>query len=297
LASDQGVAGSTPAERANQHITEMTIYNILFPFLILVILGVVIYILTKHLPEAVEQHEILEQEEKKRWWQVFLGKGENILRSLRVLLLKLDNHLNDSIKKVRERKEDMGKGLKEYRDRRRQKTFQENIPLEKENTSGIESDGTAIEKVSLWDNNAATDESGDEFSSSEGDNDSEGLESNQNKISFAKRVSSVFRHAPQKSSREPKKSKAVEEIIKKTFTPVEIKVEKEQYWKKKEAFLIQSIVREPRNVGLYIQLGRLYTNQHNWLDARNAFLEVIKLDKTNIKAKEELKRIEKYLND
>jgi len=271
----------------------MTIYNILFPFLILVVLGVVIYILTKHLPEAVEQHRILEEEEKKRWWQVLLGKGENVLRSLRVLLLKLDNRLNDSIKKIREKKEDMGKGLKEYRDRRRQKTFQENIPLDRENEFGSETDDQKIEKVSIWDNEEGKDAPEDvDYAENETIPEVPG----QGKISFAKRMTSVFRHAPKKPV-EPRKSKAVEEIIKKTFTPVEIKVEKEQYWRKKEAMLIQSIVREPKNVGLYIQLGRLYTNQHNWLDARNAFLEVLKLDKTNIKAKEELKRIEKYLNE
>jgi len=265
----------------------MTIYNILFPFLILVVLGVVIYILTKHLPEAVEQHEILEREEKKRWWQVLLGKGENVLRSLRVVLLKLDNRLNDSIKKVREKKEDMGKGLKEYRDRRRQKTFQEKIPVE---DAGTEAEQVDIERVA-WDNQA------EEESEIESEESEEAPETpGQGKIGFAKRMTSVFRHTP-KQPVEPRKSKAVEEIIKKTFTPVEIKVEKEQYWRKKEAMLIQSIVRDHKNVGLYIQLGRLYTNQHNWLDARNAFLEVIKLDKTNIKAKEELKRIEKYLND
>jgi len=255
---------------------------------------VVIYILTKHLPEAVEQHQILEQEEKKRWWQVFLGKGENVLRSLRVLLLKLDNQLNDSIKKVREKKEDMGKGLKEYRDRRRQKTFQENIPLDRENEPGAEHGEVEIKRVSSWDEEGFEEGSEENVESLESGELTES--SGQGKISFAKRVSSVFHRSPKKTF-EPRKSKAVEEIIKKTFTPVEIKVEKEQYWKKKEAMLIQSIVRDTKNVGLYIQLGRLYTNQHNWLDARNAFLEVLKLDKTNIKAKEELKRIEKYLND
>jgi uncharacterized protein HemY len=88
----------------------------------------------------------------------------------------------------------------------------------------------------------------------------------------------------------------VKNVIPKAFTETELKMEKEQYWKKKEELLIQSIVREPKNVGLYIQLGRLYSTQRNWLDARNAFLEVLKLDKTNIKAKEELRRIEKYIN-
>jgi len=276
----------------------MTIYNILFPFLILVVLGVVIYILTKHLPEAVEQHQILEQEEKKRWWQVLLGKGENVLRSLRVLLLKLDNRLNDSIKKVREKKEDMGNGLKEYRERRRQKTFQEQIPLDQEEKLTGEPSGTEEQGTSLWNRNPLAGNAEEDSGFPENPELTETPEPNEGKTSFAKRVSSVFRHtSPEKTALTPRKSKAVEEIIKKTFTPVEIKVEKEQYWRKKEAMLIQSIVREPRNVGLYIQLGRLYTNQHNWLDARNAFLEVIKLDKTNIKAKEELKRIEKYLNE
>lgn len=269
----------------------MTIYNILFPFLILVALGIAIYILTKHLPEAVEHDKILDKEEKKRWWQVLLGKGENILRSLRVLLLRLDNKLNVSIKKVREKKEEMGKGLREYGDRNRNKIFGKRS-LEKKNSDqeGELASPKADEKLD-WDSeeNSIDESEPTEIPESE---KPEEIAVKKNKLGgFAKKMSSVF-----KVRKEPK-NRAVEEILKKTFTPAEIKVEKAQYWKKKEEMLIQSIVRDPKNVGLYLQLGRLYSTQHNWKDARNAFLEVLKLDRTNIKAKEELKRIDKNLNE
>jgi len=274
----------------------MTIYNILFPFLILVVLGVAIYILTKHLPEAVEQHEILEKEEKKRWWQVLLGKGENFLRSLRVLLLKLDNKLNESIKEVRIRKEEMGNGLKEYRNRRKNKTPQEEISVVEVDSPQIEIEKPKKVRKSIWNRKPIAGDSDKAENQAEVTEPQDSLgEENASGIPD-KKISSAF----QASLKKPfiqKRTNAVAEILKKTFTPTEIKVEKEQYWRKKEAMLIQSIVREPKNIGLYIQLGRLYSNQHNWKDARNAFLEVIKLDKTNIKAKEELKRIDKYLNE
>lgn len=275
----------------------MTIYNILFPFLILVVLGIAIYILTKHLPEAVEQHEILEKEEKKRWWQVFLGKGENFLRSLRVLLLKLDNKLNESIKEVRVRKEEMGKGLKEYRERRKHKDTQDTASVVEVDKPLIESSEPKKVKKSIWsrkplleNSNEVSDQADTVSPQDESFEEESGLKD------LTEKTSSTV-HIPQKKPPFHIRRNAVAEILKKTFTPTEIKVEKEQYWKKKEQMLIQSIVREPKNIGLYIQLGRLYSNQHNWKDARNAFLEVIKLDKTNIKAKEELKRIDKYLNE
>lgn len=260
----------------------MTIYNILFPFLILVALGIAIFILTKHLPEAAQHDEILDKEEKKRWWQVLLGKGENILRSLRVLILRLDNKLNDSIKKVRERKEEMGQGLREYGDRNRNKFFGKNKKeLEKE-APREEFEPITADEPAETEVEGATEE---EVEKPETDTEQE------EKAGVRKKVTSFF-HKPKEV-----RNRQVEEILKKTFTPTELKVEKEQYWKKKEEMLIQSIVRDPRNVGLYLQLGRLYSTQHNWKDARNAFLEVLKLDKTNVKAKEELKRIDKNLNE
>ena len=277
----------------------MTIYNILFPFLILIILGIVIYILTKHLPEAVEQHEILEKEEKKRWWQVLLGKGENILRMFRVLLLKLDNKLNDSIKKVRERKEEMGKGLKDYRERKKQKPFVENTEIADNPISSDELENEDIAQSPFLSNNNNS-PSTKIFQDESFENESDEKERGKTPTSiFASEdeEKAAPRQPFHKKFHFPRKNRQVEEILKKTFTPTEIKVEKEQYWKKKEEMLIQSIVRDPRNVSLYLQIGRLYSNQHNWKDARNAFLEVLNLDKTNIKAKEELKRIDKYLNE
>jgi|GEM_PF-1525322 len=277
----------------------MTIYNILFPFLILIVLGIAIYVLTKHIPEAVERHEIPEKEEKKRWWQIFLGKGENLLRIFRVLLLKLDNKLNNSIKKVREKKEKMGEGLREYRSRQRQKTEKEkSFPTEE-----------SINYNDSIDQDAENADSADKFKKDrqEAPGENKLFHKNTGKPSKAetertepnnvsKRPISIF-HPFRRELASKGKSKAVEEIIKKTFTPAEIKVEKEQYWKKKEAMLIQSVIHDSKNIGLYLQLGRLYSNQHNWKDARHAFLEVLKLDKTNVKAKEELKRIGKYLNE
>lgn len=251
------------------------------------------------MPEAVEQHEILEKEEKKRWWQVLLGKGENILRLFRVLLLKLDNKLNDSIKKVRERKEEMGKGLKEYRERKKQKSFTENTAIADSPVSDDVLEDKDINQTSI------PLKDGDEqpvgiFQEESIENESGEKEKDETSTSVfvsKGKEETTPRQPFHKKFHFPRKNRQVEEILKKTFTPTEIKVEKEQYWKKKEEMLIQSIVRDPKNVSLYLQIGRLYSNQHNWKDARNAFLEVINLDKTNIKAKEELKRIDKYLNE
>jgi len=273
----------------------MTIYNILFPFLILVALGIAIFILTKHLPEAIEENKISEREEKKRWWQILLGKGENLLRSLRVLILKLDNKLNDSIKKVREKKEKMGEGLKEYRTKHKQKILQEESLMGKRERQDNQTGTQELEDIVLAEKYPVQEK---QETGNSTDLTSE-VASDRKKgrfTGFAKKVSSVFRDSRSGLTTHPKK-RTVEEILKKTFTPTELKVEKEQYWKKKEELLIQSIVRDPKSVGLYLQLGRLYSNQHNWKDARNAFLEALRLDKTNIKAKEELKRIDKNLSN
>lgn len=276
----------------------MTIYNILFPFLILLALGIAIFILTKHLPEAVEHAEVLDKEEKKRWWQILLGKGENILRSLRVLLLRLDNKLNVSIKKVRERKEEMGKGFREYGTRNHERLFKKNPTDVKASTptqaqTQVQTEPAVAMEYSNEGNQEDSEPTpipAEEPQEQEHEIPDESSTKKNRLGKFANKMSSVFH------KKEPR-IRAVEEILKKTFTPAEIKVEKEQYWKKKEELLIQSIVREPKNVGLYLQLGRLYSTQHNWKDARNAFLEVLKLDKTNVKAKEELKRIDKNINE
>jgi len=275
----------------------MTIYNILFPFLIIVALGIAIFILTKHLPEAIEENKISEREEKKRWWQTLLGKGENLLRSLRVLILKIDNKLNDSIKKVREKKEKMGEGLREYRVRHKEKVLKEEALISaREGQVNSKTEIQEPEEIALAEKYPAQ-EATKEKKEAQPDSETAGGDQRKKSFSgFAEKVSSVFRDRQSGSNIHPPK-KTVEEILKKTFTPTELKVEKEQYWKKKEEMLIQSIVRDSKNVGLYLQLGRLYSNQHNWKDARNAFLEALKLDKTNIKAKEELKRIDKYLNN
>ena len=268
----------------------MTIYNILFPFLILVALGIAIYVLTRHLPEVVERQDLTEKKENKRWWQVLLGKGENLLRSLRVILLRLDNKLNESIKKVREKKEKMGENLKEYRGRRKQKTEQAQIsqnelspgPHEETIASPVKKIERAFEIQE--DTPKARDSHTAKYPSPK-----------EKAADLISKKKASFASAPEKKPFVSGKSKTVAEILKKTFTPAEIKVEKEQYWKKKEELLIKSVIREPKNVGLYLQLGRLYSNQRNWKDAKNAFFEAIKLDKTNVKAKEELKRIDKYL--
>ncbi|MBM3256120.1 MAG: tetratricopeptide repeat protein [Candidatus Moranbacteria bacterium] len=256
----------------------MSLYNIVFPFFILLAIGIIIYVLTRHLPEIAKKETAPVKEEKKRWWQVFWGKGENLLRLIRVLILKIDNKLNDSIKKIRGKKELIGKSLREYRKQDK-----------KGETSAFElgqddnhPDGSFVPKIKPSEKGIP--------SISPNNVKNQAGPKKPIKIKHEK-VRNLFQKITY-----PKRNKAVEEIIKKTFTPTEIKVETQQYWKKKEDMLIQSIVREPKNINLYIQLGRLYSNQHNWNDARNAFLEVLKLDKTNIKAKEELKRIEKYIN-
>ncbi len=266
----------------------MTVYNILFPFLILVALGVAVFIFIRHLSEVPSYPDIHAKEEKKRWWQLFLGKGEGLLRILRIFVLKIDNKLNDSIKNVREKKETIGQNLRDYKEKRRKKEVVfDSKPIEEKERGGEEellSEEPVIEN----------------------------LENKLPRIDAAEEINEVTNNVsvisapakerePQKPIKKPlrfrfpfqKERPAIEEIVKKTFTPAEIKTETREYWKKKEEMLIQSIVREPRNVSLFLQLGRLYCNQKNWEDARNAFFEVLKLDKTNIKAKEELKRIDK----
>ena len=277
----------------------MTIYNILFPFIILVALGVAVFILTRRLPEVVEKHDIAIKEEKRRWWQILVGKGENILRMFRVLLLKLDNKLSGLIVKVKEKKEKMGESVKDYRDRHKQKSPQVGL-FEKSSIKDTKIISDKSEDLALAEKSTPTEYEVKQINKSENATQipvQENFDPTDPKAKFsrfASRVTSVL-HSNKSQAGSPK-SVAVEGIIKKTFTPTELKIEKQQYWKKKEELLIQSIVLEPKNVGLYVQLGRLYSNQRNWEDARNAFLEVLKLDKTNIKAKEELKRIEKYIN-
>lgn len=282
----------------------MTIYNILFPFLILIALGIAVFILSRRLPEAVEKHELVIKEEKKRWWQVLVGKGENVLRVLRVFLLKLDNKLNQLIKRVKEKKEEMGHSLeqaslragesmKDYRDKHWQKSglknSEEKEKLEKDTASTESTDVESIERLPETETAVqASEHQGDESRQTGKENNK--LTKHKGFSRFAQRITSAFQSA------HPARNRSIKEIIPKAITPTELKVEKQQYWKKKEEMLIQSIVREPKNVNLYLQLGRLYSIQRNWEDAHNAFLEVLKLDKTNIKAKEELKRIEKYIN-
>jgi tetratricopeptide (TPR) repeat protein len=239
--------------------------------------GIVIYVLTRHLPEITEKEVTPVKQEKKRWWQVFLGKGENLLRLIRVIILRIDNKLNDSIKKIRGKKEIIGESLREYSN----KSKKSKSPISDLNQNSQHFSNGFIPEIKPG--------------------EKEPIFPNQKGVALEKAKPSIkIKHEKMRNLFQkiihPKRNKAVEEIIKKTFTPTEIKVETQQYWKKKEDMLIQSVVREPKNINLYIQLGRLYSNQHNWSDARNAFLEVLKLDKTNIKAKEELKRIEKYIN-
>lgn len=269
----------------------MTIYNILFPFLILIALGIAVFILSRRLPEAVEKHEINIKQEKKRWWQILVGKGENLLRILRVLLLKLDNKLNSMIKSVKDKKEKMGENVKDYRLKHRQKIIPDTAL---ENPSLKNNELTLAEKSKLNDIEIKP------LSEKQPvlEKDEQLAPKQKNKFTgfsrFTQRMTYVFK--PSRFKDLSKSSIPVKNVVPKTFSKEELKMEKQQYWKKKEELLIQSVIREPKNVGLYIQLGRLYSNQRNWEDARNAFLEVLKLDKTNIKAKEELKRIEKYIN-
>lgn len=271
----------------------MTIYNILFPFLILIALGIAVFILSRRLPEAVEKHEITIKQEKRRWWQVLVGKGENILRVLRVLLLKLDNKLNNYIKRVKEKKEKMGESVKDYRAKHRQKELSNNISDETD-VNQEPSDLALAEKSQVNDVEVKP-IIGDQLAPEQNEQSDTALDADHKRFSrFAQKMSSVFQASRLK--RAGTSNIPIKDIAPKTFSETELKAEKQHYWKKKEELLIQSIVREPKNVGLYIQLGRLYSTQRNWLDARNAFLEVLKLDKTNIKAKEELRRIEKYIN-
>lgn len=276
----------------------MTIYNIVFPFLILIALGIAVFILSRRLPEAVEKHAAPIKEEKKRWWQVLVGKGENVLRVLRVFLLKLDNKLNRLIKRVKEKKETMGENIKDYRDKHWQRPRPGNASKEE----GVDQEAVPSGSIDIALNEKSqsgkieTKPLGGKLQDTKNEEQTSeaGLAKHKGFSRFAQRITSAFQSA--QSKRIPVRAPGIKEIIPKSINPAELKVEKQQYWKKKEEMLIQSIVREPKNVGLYIQLGRLYSIQRNWIDARNAFLEVLKLDKTNIKAKEELKRIEKYIN-
>lgn len=301
MASDQEVEGSSPSGRTIKKQNPMTVYNILFPFLILVALGVAVFILVRHLGDVPTLPEEHVKEEKKRWWQIFLGKGEGFLRILRTLVLKIDNKLNDSIKNVREKKNDIGKSLQNYT--RRKGTEREELENQRANISPEEHpDKTNVltEIETPVDRPEAIMPS---LKKVEEDLPTERIEpSNVERLGEEiPRGESRTVTAADKKVKKPIRFKfsfgkdkiPVQEIVKKTFTAEELKNEKREYWRKKESMLIQSIVREPKNVNLFLQLGRLYCNQKNWEDAKNAFYEVLKLDKMNIKAKEELKRIEK----
>ncbi len=276
----------------------MSFYNILFPFLILLAIGVIIYVLTRHFPEIAEKEEAPVEVEKKRWWQMILGKGEGILGSFRVFLFKIDTRLSNSIKKVREKKNKMGQGIKDYRLKHRIKEEKPVIDENKNYYENLEQNKNDLEKSkdSLPDKTA--EESTESQKESIGSQEEIDLQKKENlfsELAEQKKANSKFSLVKNFFHKNdfPVSGRTVEEIVKKNFTPNEIKVETREYWKKKEEMLIQSVVREPKNINLYLQLGRLYMNQHNWEDAKNAFLEVLKLDRTNIKAKEELKRIEK----
>ena len=272
----------------------MSAYNILFPFLIILVLGFVIFILARHYPEAVEHEEAPIKKEGKRWWQIFWGKGENVLRYLRLVVLKIDNKLNDSIKKARAKKEQLGESLKEYRERKKIKGQEgqdkgeemaaENEKPSQEDFGVAKKEETSDQKVDIVPYSSSLPKEEQKTAKKEISN-------------FRRGVSGAFKVFRKKKEEEvtPSVSKVSEEQAPKTrtFTPAEIKVERSYYLRKKEEMLIKSIVNDPKNVNLYLQLGRIYINQKNFEDAQNAFLEVLKLDKTNIKAKEELKRIEK----
>lgn len=268
-------------------------------------MGVVIFILVRHLGEVPAYPEAHVKEEKKRWWQIFLGKGEGFLRMLRSFILSIDDKLNDSIKTVRERKNDIGRSLKDFREKKRQQPAErvENfssqnlerrepkIEVSSDINSQEESPAPVKEEAKSYPLGVVS----EEFSVSK---EKLSREASPDMVNLPPEIKST---PPVKKPIRfkfpfPKETIPVQEIVKKTFTADELKNERKEYWKKKEAMLIQSIVREPKNVNLFLQLGRLYCNQKNWIDAKNAFYEVLKLDKMNIKAKEELKRIEKNEN-
>lgn len=280
----------------------MTVYNILFPFLILTALGVAVFILVRHLGDVPTLSEKHVTEEKKRWWQILLGKGEGFLKILRTLLLRVDNKLSDSIQSVREKKNDIGRSLKDYTQKKR------DLPRDRED---LRQDDFPIEQkddFSLTEKPVGAEPLSEGIDVSEGEVAARSSEETLGEVKTADPFSEKrsVEELPEKLEEKKTEKKPirfrfsfgkekipVQEIVKKTFTADELKNERKEYWKKKESMLIQSIVREPKNVNLFLQLGRLYCNQKNWEDAKNAFYEVLKLDRMNIKAKEELKRIEK----
>jgi len=279
----------------------MSAYNILFPFLIILALGTIIFVLTRHVNEAVEHEDLMVKKEKRRWWQLFLGKGEGFLRYLRLKILQLDGKLSDSIKKVKDRKEKIGEGLREYRGRNKAQELQrENASLPNQESEQIlEEIQEETKELETSLSQVAPEE---ELPAEEprGSFQEEGLSNLKVETKASKLKQGIseafkmFKKGERSGSSSENKFQAKPAPIKtKTFTPTEIKVEREYYLKKKEELLIQAIVNEPRNVGLYLQLGRIYFNQKNFADAKSAFEEALRLDKTNIKAKEELKRIEK----
>lgn len=280
----------------------MTVYNILFPFLILTALGVAVFILVRHLGDVPTLSEKHVTEEKKRWWQLLLGKGEGFLKILRTLLLRVDDKLNDSIQSVREKKNDIGRSLKDYTKKKRELPIDQGDSRRGDFSTERKEESFAPDQIEKL----APPQKETEISevSISTQNSEKVLEETKTEDFLPEDLlTKPMPESPEEKKIEKKSVRfkfsfgrdkiPVQEIVKKTFTADELKNERKEYWKKKEAMLIQSIVREPKNVNLFLQLGRLYCNQKNWEDAKNAFYEVLRLDRTNIKAKEELKRIEK----
>jgi len=240
----------------------MSVYEIIFPLLIIISLGIVIAVLAKHFPEAAKKVSSPAAEEKKRWRSIFLAKGEGLLRYVRVLVLKIDNKLNNIIKNVRSKKEKLSNSLKDYRGKTKEheesvEAIKEEYDVEPEYREPTEFEGLISEVKEV----------------------EEDPEEVKPKVISKK----IYK---------PKPKKIAQEIVK---APSIRKIDKEVYWKKKEGMLLKSISNDPQNIGLYLQLGRLYFNQHSWEDAYESFQEAIRLDSTNIKAKEELKRVLKYI--
>lgn len=283
----------------------MSVYNILFPFLIIFSLGIIVFVLTRHLPEAVEHETLVLEKEKRRWWQVILGKGEGFLRYLRLKILQLDEKLSESIKKVRKRKEAIAEEIKDQKVVGREENFVENQEIvsadsmEERMIEEIRNEKEEVEEEKENSEEAQINSEEEEIFEDK-TLESAGVESIkiETKASKIKKgISEAFKIFKKGESSNFSEEEGVrikpQPIKTRTFTPNEIKVEREYYLKKKEELLIQTIVNDPKNVGLYLQLGRVYYNQKNFQDAKNAFKEALKLDKTNVKAREELKRIEK----
>jgi len=250
----------------------MSAYEIIFPLLILVAVGIAVVIITRHFPEAVKKKTSPVTEEKKRWRKVFLGKWEGLLRYVRLLILKIDNKLSGVIKNIRSQKDKVGKSLKDYRGKQKDKQDE------------ISKEVSEISKPS------------DPFEArTSGSKKPENIFKKRSEISeqtILDRKEEFSAAAPSRKIYKPE-PKVAQEIVK--TAPTVRKIDKEGYWNRKEEMLLQSITIDPQNVSLYLQLGRLYFNKHNWQDAYNSFQEALRLDSNNVKAKEELKRASRYL--